>query len=182
MMPRVTSIQHINLLRDFIIIPSCFAINTINLPNFICYLYDVPMGFIHPPLIWGGVLLYLRSPKGSRYLILDDLLIGSEKVDSYKSVDNTCHYNWPSSISLRLLNNQHFHGILNINLSYFLALCHTIWSHSSSLWVAIPSIVENIDANLSKVCKLKWCRDFNSTYQMTKGVHNILSPKRNDTK
>ena len=37
-------------------------------------LYDVPIGFVNtPPLFWGCVLLYLRSPKGGCCSISDDL-------------------------------------------------------------------------------------------------------------
>ena len=36
-------------------------------------LYDVPVGYVPPPLFWGWILLILRSPKGGCCSISDDL-------------------------------------------------------------------------------------------------------------
>ena len=41
--------------------------------NTLSKLYDVPVGFVAPPLIWGSILLYMRSPMCGCCSISDDL-------------------------------------------------------------------------------------------------------------
>ena len=52
-------------------------------------LYDVPVGFVSPPL-WGSVLLYLRTPKDSCCSILDDLSCSYPNKICWKTMANVC--------------------------------------------------------------------------------------------
>ena len=58
-------------------------------------LYDVPVGFVPPPLFWGSVLLYLRLPKSGCCSISDDLSC------SYKGFSEAkCHIGITLSVSI----------------------------------------------------------------------------------
>ena len=64
-------------------------------------LYDVPVGFVTPPLFWGCVLLYLRSRKGGCCSILDDLscsLIWPIYKHRYLTLKNRTQRIWSSFV------------------------------------------------------------------------------------
>ena len=58
-------------------------------------LYDAPVVFVSPPLFWGSVLLYLRSPRGGCCSLSDDL---------------SCYYhpNWKIARTVSINLNFHF--------------------------------------------------------------------------
>ena len=68
--------------------------------------YDVPVGFVTPPLFWGSVLLYLRSLNGGCCSISDDLSCTHINLYVLDFAFNWCQFTQRGKFELYNCDNQ----------------------------------------------------------------------------